>query len=112
VITTGFGGHLDYLEGSPYLVDFELVSVDDQAGWPSYAPDQRWAEPDVDHGAALLREVLSDRKRAAATAGAIGAEIRRRYSPQAVAETFVATVESRTLARRVGDREPRVDGQS
>src|SRR5262249_517682 len=43
VVTTGYGGQLDYLADSPHLVRFELVPVDDPAGFPSYAPDQRWA---------------------------------------------------------------------
>ncbi len=72
VVTTAFGGHLDYLAGSPHLVDFDLVAVEDPSGLPSYAPDQRWAEPDLDHGAAVLREVLADYDGAAAWAAARG----------------------------------------
>lgn len=94
VVTTGFGGHLDYLGGSPYLVDHRLVAVDDPRGRPSYTPDQRWAEPDVDHGAAMLRAVVADRDLAAARAGALAREIRERYGPAAVAAAFRAAVGS------------------
>lgn len=93
VVMTGFGGQLEFLRASPYLVDFDLVPVHDPAGFPSYAPDQRWAEPDVDHGAALLREVTRDPQAAAAAFEPIAADIRRRFAPEAVAEAFRAAVE-------------------
>lgn len=93
VVTTGFGGHLDYLAGSPYLVDFELVPVVDPAGFPSYAPDQHWAEPDVDHAAALLRRIAADPRQARAAAVSIGADVRSRYRPEAIAATFRSAVE-------------------
>jgi glycosyltransferase involved in cell wall biosynthesis len=92
VVTTGFGGHLDYLANSPYLVDFELVPVIHAAGFPSYAPDQRWADPDVQQAVALLREVAADPGRAADVAGAIAAEIRWRYRPEVIASAFRSAV--------------------
>jgi len=97
VVTTGFGGHLDYLEGSPYLVRYGLVPVEDTAGHPSYAPDQRWAEPDLDHGAELLREVMARRPAATAWAADRAGEIQLRYGPEAVAEAFRTAV---TAARQ------------
>ncbi len=95
VVTTGYGGHLDYLEGSPHLVRFDVVPVQDPAGYPSYAPNQHWAEPDLDHGAELFREVMADPRRARAQAEALAGELRWRYRPAAVAAAFRAAVESR-----------------
>ena len=114
VVTTGFGGHLDYLAGSPYLVRFDLVPVDDPAGYPSYVPDQHWAEPDLDHGAELLRHVVAHRDDAAARAASLGRELRWRYRPAAVAATFRAAVESRSVGSGVpGQRaRTRIRGQS
>jgi glycosyltransferase involved in cell wall biosynthesis len=103
VVTTGFGGQLDYLGDSPLLVRFELVPVHDPAGFPSYAPDQRWAEPDVDHAATLLREVARDSRRAARLARPIAARIHRRYNGSAVAVAFRRAVEQ----HHVGDRAAR-----
>ena len=94
VVTTGFGGHLDYLEGSPYLVRFDVVPVHDPAGVPSYVPDQHWAEPDVDHGAHLLREVGAHPREATAHAESLRGELLWRYRPAAVAATFQAAVEA------------------
>ena len=94
VVITGFGGQLDYLAGSPYLVDFELVPVVDPMGFPSYAPDQRWAEPDLDHAAALLRAVAGGPEQATEGAGLLGEEIRHRYRPAAIADAFRAAVDA------------------
>ncbi len=99
VVTTGFGGHLDYLAGSDYLVRYDLVPVDDPAGYPSYAPDQHWAEPDLDHAVELLRRVLTHRKEAVAHAAGLAREIRWRYRAPAVAAEFRSVVDSHRSAR-------------
>jgi glycosyltransferase involved in cell wall biosynthesis len=94
VVTTGFGGQLDYLHGSPLLVDYESVAVHDGTRWGTYTPDQRWAEPDIDHAAELLRAVAKEPEHARALAGERGREIRRRYRPAAVATAFRDSVET------------------
>jgi hypothetical protein len=93
VVMTGFGGQLDFLSPSPYLVNFELVPVLDPQGFPSYSPDQRWAEPDIDHAAALLREVAHNPSQAAAAFEPLAAAIRVRYQPEAIGGAFQAVVE-------------------
>jgi glycosyltransferase involved in cell wall biosynthesis len=93
VVTTGFGGQLDYLAGSPYLVDFELVPVLDPAGFPAYSSDQRWAEPDVEHAAALLRHVARNPAEAAAVCEPLAMRIRERYAPRRIGEAFRAAAE-------------------
>jgi hypothetical protein len=93
VVITGFGGQLDYLDRTTsLLVDYELVPVDDPVGLPSFTPDQRWAEPSVAHGAALLRRVFEqpDPAREAARAGA--ARIGERYAPARVGEQFMTAL--------------------
>lgn len=94
VVTTGFGGQLDYLAGSPYLVDFDLVPVHHPDGFPSYSPDQRWAEPDIDHGSALLREVMAHREPAAQVARDMAQDIRWHYRPEAIAAAFRSAVDT------------------
>ena len=100
VVMTGFGGQLDYLGDSPYLVGFELVSVDDPSGFPSYAPEQRWADPDIEHGAELLREVFTERDRAGAVADGLAGVVRDRYRPAAVAAQFRSAVEQHRFGAR------------
>jgi hypothetical protein len=94
-------------------VDFDLVSVQDPNGFPSYAPDQRWAEPDLEHAAALLRAVVAQPDQAAALAGSLGEEIRRRYRPAAIADAFRSAVDEhygdrrgRPAGPRPSDRQP------
>jgi glycosyltransferase involved in cell wall biosynthesis len=94
VVMTGFGGQLDFLGDSPYLVSFDLVPVLDPPGYPSYAPDQRWAEPDLDHAAALLRKVAEHPDEASALARSRAARIRRQYSPESIADAFRAAVDN------------------
>jgi glycosyltransferase involved in cell wall biosynthesis len=97
VVITGFGGQLDYLTGSPHLVRFELVPVHDPLGFASYTPKQRWAEPDVDHGAALLREVAQNPQLAREACAPLAADIRARFSPEVVAKAFHSAVERHRL---------------
>jgi glycosyltransferase involved in cell wall biosynthesis len=93
VVITGYGGQLDYLEpGLSFLVDHELVAVRDPAGYPSFTPDQRWAEPSVESGAALLRRVFEDREGARALARRQAGTIRHRYRAASIAAAFAGAV--------------------
>jgi hypothetical protein len=89
-----FGGQLDYLHGSPFLVDYELVAVRDGTRSGTYTPDQRWAEPDVEHAAELLRGVAKEPERARALTAERAGEIRWRYRPEAIAAAFHESVET------------------
>jgi glycosyltransferase involved in cell wall biosynthesis len=96
VVITGFGGHLDYLDSSyAYLVDYNLVPVDDPTGGSSYLPEQTWAEPSVAHGASLLRRVFEDPGDAARRASELAHRIRGRYDPSEIARQFIHGVASR-----------------
>lgn len=95
VIATGWGGHLDYLQGSPLLVDHDLVPVSHNAAG-SYEPSQRWAQPRREHAVELLRAVAADPAGARAAAAPLRERARMRYSPEAVAERFAQS------ARRLG----------
>jgi glycosyltransferase involved in cell wall biosynthesis len=93
VVITGFGGQLAYLTAdSAFLVDYELVPVDDPAGEGSYTPDQSWAEPSVEHAAALLRSVLANPDEAEARAGRARERVLRDFAPPVVARAFLAAL--------------------
>ncbi|MBV9951605.1 MAG: glycosyltransferase family 1 protein [Acidimicrobiia bacterium] len=93
IVITGFGGQLDYLDPSTaLLVDHDVVAVDCPAGRPSYTPDQRWAEPDVAHGAQLLRRVVDDPAGTAERADRLRRRVLDRYAPPVIAEQFVRAV--------------------
>ena len=92
VIATGWGGHMAYLEGSPWLVDYDLVAVDNERAIGSYAPSQRWGDPHVDHAVSLLRRVASDLAGARAAAQPIGERVARDYAPRVVADRLLAAL--------------------
>jgi glycosyltransferase involved in cell wall biosynthesis len=57
VLATGWSGNMDFMAGVPEgLIEFKLVPVRDRTG--IYAEtDQKWAEPDLDDGAAKLLQI-------------------------------------------------------
>jgi glycosyltransferase involved in cell wall biosynthesis len=89
VVTTGWGAPVEWLGAdAPGLVEHELVSVRHSAPH-SYAPDQQWAEPDVDHAAALLRAVAADPGGARERASAAATHVRTAFAPPVVAASFL-----------------------
>ena len=93
VVITGFGGHLAYLDSdSAYLVDYDLVRVDDPLGGRSYTPDQHWAQPSVEHAAEQLRRVLAHPAEAAARAEKACRRVLRDFDHAAVAATFLTAL--------------------
>jgi glycosyltransferase involved in cell wall biosynthesis len=80
VIATGYSGNMTFMDDSnAYLVDHTLVAV--PVGCEPYPPDARWAEPDVEQAAALLRRVLEHPDEARAKAEKAAQDIRTRHSP-------------------------------
>ncbi len=93
VIATGWSGHLAYLQGSPWLVDYDLVPVASSAP-ASYSADQHWAEPRLDHAVELMRALAADPARARAGAQALREAVARDYAGPLVAERFLAALRS------------------
>lgn len=94
VIATGWSGHLDWLgAGWPGAVGHRLVGA---PAWPpdrpSYWPSQRWAEPDLDHAAMLMREHVRDPARFRATAATIAERIADDYTEPRIARAFLAAL--------------------
>jgi hypothetical protein len=93
VIATGYSGNRDYMtHENSYLVDFQLVPIGD--GVDPYPPDGVWAEPDVGHAAALMREVFDDPGAAQARAARGQSQLRASHSREAVGRAI-----TRRLAR-------------
>jgi glycosyltransferase involved in cell wall biosynthesis len=93
VVITGFGGQLDYLAPDlAYLVDYDLVPVVDPLAPQSYSPDQRWAEPDIRHGAERLREVAANREHARARGLALQADVLARFGGATVIEGLIRAI--------------------
>lgn len=82
VIATGYSGNLDFMnEGNSYLVDSEMTKIGtDAAPYPSGG---EWAEPSVEHAAALMRTVFDDPDAARERGRIATTDIRLTHSPQA-----------------------------
>jgi glycosyltransferase involved in cell wall biosynthesis len=92
VIATGYSGNTDFMTpANSLLVDWTETRVG--PGSRVYPAHGRWAEPDLDHAAALMREVWEHPERAGARAARARADIEGRYSPAAVGQIARARLE-------------------
>ena len=92
VVATGWGGVLEYLKADgASLVEYDLVPVQHNA-FASYSPDQRWAEPRLEHAVELLRDVARDPAAARARAAPLRDRVLRDFAPDVVAQRFVDTL--------------------
>lgn len=94
VVVTGYGGQLDYLPPDyPYLVRHEVIPVRDARGGRSYAPGQCWAEPDVQHGADLLRAVFDSRDAAATMGADLSRHVHARFADDVLTARLLSALE-------------------
>jgi glycosyltransferase involved in cell wall biosynthesis/SAM-dependent methyltransferase len=83
VIATNFSGNTDFMgPDNSYLVDWRLTSVGE--GGDNYPPEGHWAEPDLDHAAAVMRQVWEERDEARKRGDRAREEIQRNWSLEAV----------------------------
>ncbi len=82
VIATGYSGNVDFMDpGCSYLVDYTLTEVG--PGVEIYPAEGIWAEPDLDHAAALMRQVYENPDDAAERAERGRLRIAEQLSPEA-----------------------------
>jgi glycosyltransferase involved in cell wall biosynthesis len=111
VIGTGYSGNVDFMTAeNSYVVRHRLVPIG--PGNEPYPVEGQWAEPDVDHAAALMREVF-EHPDEAKRRGVRGAEeIRVSHSPEAAGRAMVERLEllaasgRRRAARRTAAAAP------
>jgi len=83
VIGTAYSGNLDFMSpANSYLVDHAMTVVG--ADVEIYPAEGHWAEPDIDHAAALMREVHGDPEKAQARGARARADIEATLSPEVV----------------------------
>jgi glycosyltransferase involved in cell wall biosynthesis len=59
VIATNWSGNVDFMnENNSSLVDFTLKNIEENYG--PYIKDQQWAEPEIDHAAFLMKQMVDD----------------------------------------------------
>lgn len=87
VIATRYGGTLEFMnDQNSYLVDWESTVVGEGA-YP-YAATDRWAEPDLDQAAALMRRVIAEPEEAIKRAGIARVQMLERHSPAVAGATM------------------------
>jgi glycosyltransferase involved in cell wall biosynthesis len=84
VIATGWSGNTDFMDVSnSFPVSYRLVELDQNVG--PYHEGEVWAEPSVEHAAALMRFVLDHPGRARARGDVARQTIQQGYSEDAIA---------------------------
>ncbi len=99
VIMTGWGAPLDYLAGSgdtwPGAVPYRLVAAPVfPPQRPYFFPSQRWAQPDLDSAAALMRRFHEDGDAMRAAARAIRVEILNRFAEPVVTRQLLEAIDA------------------
>jgi glycosyltransferase involved in cell wall biosynthesis len=103
VIATGFSGNLEYMTPeNSYLVDYTLKPIG--SGHDPYPPDGEWADPDTDHAARLMREVVENPAEAEQRGRQAAADIRAGFSADVAGETMERRLEE--VRRHVDAHEP------
>jgi glycosyltransferase involved in cell wall biosynthesis len=106
VIGTAYGGNTDFMTPlNSYLVDWTLREVGPEA--EHYPAAGHWAEPSVEHAAALMRAVVDDPGEAARRGARARGDIEAALSPAAVGSIARARLDRIV---RAPDRFPDVGG--
>jgi glycosyltransferase involved in cell wall biosynthesis len=88
-IATGYSGNVDFMTSqNSYLVDWSPVVVD--APEVTAPPGAIWAEPSIDHAAALMWEIVDSPEAARARGTRARADLRAQLSHRAAGERMVA----------------------
>jgi glycosyltransferase involved in cell wall biosynthesis len=83
VIATGYSGNLDFMTpANSFLVDYTLTRVGPDA--ELYPAEGTWAEPDVEHAAALMRQVWTESEEARGRGARAARDVRERFAPSVV----------------------------
>jgi glycosyltransferase involved in cell wall biosynthesis/SAM-dependent methyltransferase len=110
VIATGYSGNLHFMTpANSFLVDYTMRAVPN--GCDPYPTTARWAEPDLDHAARLMREVYERPDDASARARLGQAEILEQHSAIASARAISRRLDEirRDRRSRVAVNPPRVE---
>jgi glycosyltransferase involved in cell wall biosynthesis len=81
VIATGYSGNMDFMNhNNSYLVRYQLTELQENYG--PYEKGNVWAEPDLEHAAALIRQVYEDRVTTQQIANRAALDIKTRMTPE------------------------------
>ena len=95
VLIAGFGGPSEYLgDDYPGLIDYAMVPVSGWAPEASFRPPQRWARPDADHAAHLLRRMVARHVDFLDPAARVSERILNRYAEHVIARELIAAIDA------------------
>jgi hypothetical protein len=101
-LATAYGGNLEFMnEKNSYLVPYTFTGI--PAGCDPYPAGSRWAEPDLDAAAELMRHIVEHRDAAHETGARARRDILELHSPSARANSLrmhLAAVRDRHSAMR------------
>ena len=108
VIATAYSGNMDFMTNeNSYPCPFGYKRIGSDS--PPYPADSRWAEPDLDQAAQLMRRVWERREEAAAKAARAAQDVRALHSPEAAGAVIRRRIDEirrrRVSAKRVPDFE-------
>ncbi|MGH2758431.1 MAG: glycosyltransferase [Actinomycetota bacterium] len=87
VVATGYSGNLEFMDvTNSWLVPYELQEI--PVGCDPYPAGARWAEPDVDVAAWMMRQIVDDPTEACERGRRAAADVARLHAP-AVRASFV-----------------------
>lgn len=97
VITTGWGGHMDFLnEYNSYVIPYHLAPVKPQHYYSGYQTDQLWAEPSGSELQRILRHVLSHDDEAALKGQIAKQHTMAHFSPDNAAQELLQALSELT----------------
>jgi hypothetical protein len=92
VIGTGYSGNVDFMNaGNSYLIDFTIGRVGPDC--EIYPPEGEWADPSIEHAAALMRSVHDEPQEAARRGAQAAQDIAATLSPQATGAAMRARLQ-------------------
>ncbi len=105
-IATGWSGNMDYMTTENSLpIDYSLVPVEDPEG-NYFADGQKWAEPDVGHAAALLRQAAKDKAMRRSLGKAAARTLHDGFSRKAVAQVIQSQLSDLGITPGSNDQRP------
>ena len=97
-IATGYSGNMDFMTPSnSYPVGYRLVPL--AQNWGPYEAGDQWAEPEIDHAAALMQQVYTHPAEVARRGQIAAADMRRAYSAAAVGQAIQRRLQLLALQR-------------
>jgi glycosyltransferase involved in cell wall biosynthesis len=100
LIATAYSGNMDFMTpDNSYLLDYSLVTLTRDYG--PYLRGSVWAEPDIDHAARLIREVV-EHPAAAVAHGLLGRrDVERDWNPDVTGQAVRSRLEAIRGGRRL-----------